>query len=529
MQLKNISIGKKIWLSLCLVMVFLTCTGGAAIYHLNNVSLAMEAQTKYVDDRKVEVERWRWLSQLWLDSVNTASTSEDLDAIDAQRAKQQDYMGQIMVLSDKFLKETFREEIKTIVTKVRSLRAQADASKEKVLELRRRYEHADALQAWEQELQPAMQQWHRALNELAETQSRIGGHLIDEGRADFNNAIFYSALAAAATIALGLVISYLVVRQITTPLAQAVQFADTIADGNLAVQAHDDRRDELGQLLRSLDAMAARLRQVVGEVRGGVDAVSSAAGQVATGNLDLSSRTEQTASNLEETAASMEELTATVTQSADTARQANQLAATAAQAAERGDGVMQQVVQGMEQINTSSRRIGDIIGVIDGIAFQTNILALNAAVEAARAGEQGRGFAVVASEVRSLAGRSAEAAKEIKLLITDSLETVGASTTQVTLAGAQMQEIVASVRRVTDLMGEITASATEQRDGIAQVNQAVASLDQMTQQNAALVEESSAAASAMNEQAQRLAQVVSVFKVGDAVAAAPRGELLKLS
>ncbi|MDH1607766.1 methyl-accepting chemotaxis protein, partial [Comamonas aquatica] len=216
-------------------------------------------------------------------------------------------------------------------------------------------------------------------------------------------------------------------------------------------------------LLRSLSAMTQKLRTVVGEVRNGVDSVSSAASQISTGNQDLSARTEQTAANLEETAASIEELTATVTQSADTARQANQLASTAVQAAERGGEVVNQVVRSMEQINTSSRKIGDIIGVIDGIAFQTNILALNAAVEAARAGEQGRGFAVVAGEVRSLAQRSAEAAKEIKQLITASVGNVDTGSAQVAQAGESMQEIVASVRRVTDLIGEITASATEQR------------------------------------------------------------------
>ncbi|MBQ0132858.1 MAG: methyl-accepting chemotaxis protein, partial [Comamonas sp.] len=231
---------------------------------------------------------------------------------------------------------------------------------------------------------------------------------------------------------------------------------------------------------------------------------------------------EQTAANLEQTAASLEELTATVTQSADTARQANQLAATAVKAAERGGEVVSQVVMSMDQINTSGRKISDIIGVIDGIAFQTNILALNAAVEAARAGEQGRGFAVVAGEVRSLAGRSAEAAKEIKALINTSVSNVDLGAEQVAQAGESMHEIVASVRRVTDLIGEITASSNEQRDGIGQVNQAVGNLDQMTQQNAALVEESSAAATSMHDQAQRLAQVVSVFNVGQmATAAAP--------
>ena len=253
-------------------------------------------------------------------------------------------------------------------------------------------------------------------------------------------------------------------------------------------------------------------------MRSGVGEVSDAAAEIAKGNADLSTRTEQTAANLEQTAASIEQLTATVHQSADTSRQANQLAATAVQAAERGGAVVQQVVHSMDQIHASSRKIGDIIGVIDGIAFQTNILALNAAVEAARAGEQGRGFAVVAGEVRTLAQRSAEAAKEIKGLIEASVGTVAVGAGQVGQAGQSMQEIVASVRRVTDLIGEITAAANEQRDGFGQVNQAVSNLDQMTQQNAALVEESSAAAKAMHEQAQRLMQTMAVFQVGASTA-----------
>ncbi|BEU95663.1 HAMP domain-containing protein [Acidovorax sp. DW039] len=313
---------------------------------------------------------------------------------------------------------------------------------------------------------------------------------------------------------LGMVLAGMLVRSITGPLDRAVETANAIAAGDLTRELHSSRKDELGQMLRALSDMSARLRGVVSEVRQGVDSVSSASIEIANGNHDLSARTEQTAANLEETASSMEELTATVTQSADTARQANQLAGTAAQAAARGGEVVGQVVTSMQQITESSRKISDIIGVIDGIAFQTNILALNAAVEAARAGEQGRGFAVVASEVRNLAGRSAEAAKEIKTLIGKSVENVESGSEQVAQAGKTMDEIVASVRRVSDLIGEITASSTEQRDGIAQVNQAVANLDQMTQQNAALVEESTAAAASMRDQAQRLAEVVAVFNVG---------------
>ncbi|WP_343627195.1 methyl-accepting chemotaxis protein [Comamonas aquatica] len=324
---------------------------------------------------------------------------------------------------------------------------------------------------------------------------------------------------AGLLLLVAVVMARWLVVNITRPLQQAVQLTATIGGGDLNVAAKTDRRDEFGHLMNALDAMAERLRQVVSEVRSGVGEVSDAAAEIAKGNADLSTRTEQTAANLEQTAASIEQLTATVHQSADTSRQANQLAATAVQAAERGGAVVQQVVHSMDQINASSRKIGDIIGVIDGIAFQTNILALNAAVEAARAGEQGRGFAVVAGEVRTLAQRSAEAAKEIKGLIEASVGTVAVGADQVGQAGQSMQEIVASVRRVTDLIGEITAAANEQRDGIGQVNQAVSNLDQMTQQNAALVEESSAAAKAMHEQAQRLMQTMAVFQVGASTAA----------
>jgi methyl-accepting chemotaxis protein len=268
-----------------------------------------------------------------------------------------------------------------------------------------------------------------------------------------------------------------------------------------------------GSLLHALQQMVVSLRQLVGQVRVATDSIGTASTEIAMGNQDLSSRTEQTASNLEETAASMEQLTSTVRNSADAARQANQLAASAAQIASRGGEVVSQVVSTMDDINHSSKKINDIIGVIDGIAFQTNILALNAAVEAARAGEQGRGFAVVAGEVRNLAQRSAQAAKEIKGLIGASVERVEAGSRLVADAGQTMSEIVGSVQRVSDIIGEITAAAGEQSDGIAQVNTAVSQLDQMTQQNAALVEQSAAAAQSLREQAARLAETVQVFQV----------------
>jgi len=304
-------------------------------------------------------------------------------------------------------------------------------------------------------------------------------------------------------------------------VGNAVSVASAMADGDLTREVHSHSRDEIGQLLGAMHHMQANLRQVVGNVRSGVESLATASGQIAQGNQDLSSRTEEQASNLQQTAASMEQMNATVQQNAGTAQQATQLASAASTAAARGGEVVTRVVATMEEISAGSRKIADIIGVIDGIAFQTNILALNAAVEAARAGEQGRGFAVVASEVRSLAQRSAEAAKEIKSLIGQSVSSVEAGSKLVGDAGATMGDIVAQVRRVADLIGEIGAATKEQTQGIGQVSDAVSQLDQVTQQNAALVEESAAAADSLKQQAARLAEVVSVFKVDRADEPAP--------
>ena len=325
------------------------------------------------------------------------------------------------------------------------------------------------------------------------------------------------------TLAIFLPLMWITLRSICIPLDQAVAVATRIASGDLGGRVEAEGRDEPARLMQALAGMQESLRGLVGQVRESSESIEVASTEVATGNVDLSQRTELAAGNLQRTASSMEQLTSTVRQSADSARTANQLASSAAEVAARGGNVVSQVVSTMDEIDASSKKIADIIGVIDGIAFQTNILALNAAVEAARAGEQGRGFAVVAGEVRNLAQRSAEAAREIKALIGASVDRVESGSRLVQDAGATMTEIVASVQRVTDIIGEISAAATEQSQGIGAINGAVTELDQMTQQNAALVEESAAAAESLKEQAKRLAAVVSKFRLADEADEAGQG------
>jgi methyl-accepting chemotaxis protein-1 (serine sensor receptor) len=317
------------------------------------------------------------------------------------------------------------------------------------------------------------------------------------------------------TMVIGCVSVLSLIRSITTPLNEAVGLAQMVADGDLRTEVTARTSDEIGDLLRALKLMQANLSNIVGKVRTGTETIHMAASEIATGNLDLSSRTEEQASSLEETAASMVQLTTTVKQNNENAEQACQLAAAASNVAQKGGQAVEQMVQTMGSINESSRKIVDIIGVIDGIAFQTNILALNAAVEAARAGEQGRGFAVVASEVRNLAQRSAAAAKEIKELIGDSVGRVEAGSRLVGQAGTTMDEVVASVQRVTAIIGEISIASGEQRDGIEQISTAINSMDSVTQQNAALVEQAAAAADALEQQAASLQDAVSIFKLSE--------------
>jgi methyl-accepting chemotaxis protein len=359
---------------------------------------------------------------------------------------------------------------------------------------------------------PALQAYTAAQQDIVKLQSRQTASLMSAS-GERRMLTITLVCAVMALIVAGLATaSALLVRKICAPIESVCAQAERMGAGDLTQRFETSRRDEIGDLQRALAATQDALGRTVSEVRVSVDSIHTASREVAVGNQDLSGRTEQTAGSLQQTASSMEQLNGSVRQTADAARTANQLANSASEAARRGGQVVSQVVHNMDEINAASRKIAEIIGVIDGIAFQTNILALNAAVEAARAGEQGRGFAVVASEVRSLAGRSAEAAREIKSLIGASVEKVDSGSRLVGDAGSTMQEIVASVARVNDIIAEITAATSEQSSELGQINGAVLQLDQMTQQNAALVEQSSAAAESLNEQAQRLNQVVQVFR-----------------
>ena len=521
MQIDNIRVSRKLWGAFVGLMIAMLLMSAWAQNRSNSAMARALEEVVEIEGRISTAIRWRGATETAVTMAMGSAVTTDAVLAEQYGARAKQISEEVTKLQKDVVAATIAEDEKPALAAVMAARQAVLDGTAKTWELKGAGDGV-ATQAYvDDQLAPAVTRYFKAQDDFVKV---LEQHR-DQVRKDaFSKRVEYALwglLAAAALFVVVMALARRLVRSITVPLDQAVETIDAIAAGDLTREQQSTRKDEFGHMLRSLSAMSARLRGVVSEVRAGVDSVSSASVEIANGNHDLSARTEQTASNLEETAASMEQLTATVSQSADTARQANQLASTAAQAAARGGEVVGQVVTSMQQITDSSRKINDIIGVIDGIAFQTNILALNAAVEAARAGEQGRGFAVVASEVRSLAGRSAEAAKEIKQLIGASVENVESGSAQVAQAGQTMEEIVASVQRVSDLIGEITASSTEQRDGIAQVNQAVTHLDQMTQQNAALVEESTAAAASMRDQAQKLAEVVAMFNVGAVAARAP--------
>lgn len=400
-----------------------------------------------------------------------------------------------------------------IRTKIAAFRDEARQHNDKIISLAQSHQDGEAVQLLLQRAAPATAKWQEAIDENLALQEVQANAAHDAAKEAYRATLLVLGLVAVLVSSTSLGIAIYISRSIVGPMSEAVTVARAVASGDLTTRIEVNSNDETGDLMKALRDMNDGLATIVGEVRIGTEAIAAASGQVASGNQDLSSRTEAQAGSLEETASSMEELTSTVKQNADNARQANQLAISASEVATKGGAVVSQVVETMNSISDSARKIADIISVIDGIAFQTNILPLNAAVEAARAGEQGRGFAVVASEVRTLAQRSANAAKEIKALISDSVAKVADGNRLVGDAGATMHDILESVKHVTDIMGEITAASQEQTSGIEQINQAINQMDEATQQNAALVEQAAAAASSMEHQAANLTALVSRFKV----------------
>jgi methyl-accepting chemotaxis protein len=438
---------------------------------------------------------------------DSAEVAKEKERIDATRREIGDRL-------DKLQKTVVSGAGKQTLDKVIQARKTYDAQQEKFVDLAFNGKKEEATKLLLTDLRKAQQDYFATSNDLL----KFLGSRVDESSREAHDGIqstlTANAVTVLASIVLALALALWIIKSITQPMVRAIGVARDVAAGNLSSRIEIDSTNETGQLLHALSDMQGSLSQVVSNVRQSSESVATASAEIAQGNNDLSARTEQQASALEQTAASMEELSSQVQHNADNARQANQLATSASAVALRGGEVVGRVVNTMKEINNSSRKISDIISVIDGIAFQTNILALNAAVEAARAGDQGRGFAVVASEVRSLAGRSAEAAKEIKLLINASVERVEQGTLLVDEAGTTMSEVVSSIRRVSDLVGEISSASNEQSAGVAQIGEAVTQLDHATQQNAALVEQMAAAASSLKSQAGEMVKAVGVFNLG---------------
>ncbi|CAG9187198.1 methyl-accepting chemotaxis protein [Cupriavidus pinatubonensis] len=513
--LKNIKIGPRLTLGFLSIVLLMLVIVGLATNNFNRVSGALKdlLQNEWVKADAAATVNARV-------AANARRTMELFFATDDKevihiRYEIEDNKRTISGALKSLDELVVLPEGKTLLAKVKDARVAYVKSFSQVDRLLAENQRDEALKVLKSETLPMLDTLRSHVQILEDFQTKLARERGAEVQGAIETASRSILGCGLAALVVGLLFARWMTKSITLPLNRAVEVAQSVAAGDLASQIRVESRDEFGHLLEAMQAMQANLEGIVAEVRGGSEAVLSASVQISQGNLDLSSRTEQQASSLEETAASMEELTSTVRQNADNARQANQLAVSASEFAAKGGEVVSQVVQTMGSINESSRKIENIIGVIESIAFQTNILALNAAVEAARAGEQGRGFAVVAGEVRVLAQRSAAAAKEIKSLIDDSVEKVSQGSTLVSQAGCTMAEIVESTKRVTDIMGEITAATHEQSSGIEQVTQAITQIDEVTQQNAALVEEASAAAQSMQEQASGLARAVSVFKLGN--------------
>jgi len=514
--LTNVRIGTRLALGFAVVLVLCLCATGSALYSARASARATQEMMQMPLAKERLVADWMMTTNTAVARTSMIARTSDSTLATAFAKPMADSVARTTETLSKIEPLLGTADEKSTFEQIKALRKKYQDAKVVVMNARKAGDSAGAEQAYANGFEPAAAVYQGKVAELLRMQRKS----IDDTAAAIEAmheqntrlAVVLSILAAA----LGSVCAWLITRSITVPLDTAVGVAETVADGNLGTHFHTYPGDEVGKLMRALQAMNGSLSNVVSEVQQGTAAISTASSEIAAGNLDLSSRTEQQASSLEETAASMEELTSTVRQNADNAAQANHLAQTASEVAVRSGAIVGRVVDTMSSIDASARKIVDIIGVIDGIAFQTNILALNAAVEAARAGEQGRGFAVVASEVRNLAQRSASAAKEIKTLIGDSMAQVNAGTTLVQQAGTTMDDVVSSVARVTDMMSEITHASQEQRVGIDQVNEAIAQMDQVTQQNAALVEEAAAAAASMQDQAARLAHAAAGFRLGDA-------------
>ena len=511
--LKNLGIGTKLLLGFSLLLVMMLALAIFALLRIQGVSGSVEYKAKFITEKLEPLYVAREaLGQTGLAARNAfifikeEDAKRELDRLDQQRAI---YLEALKSLSPHYKGDAEFEKVS------QGLLQMAD-------ELKRPRKYRETGQMKEfggflvNECSPLRQQIVDDIDKLilsVQKEMNAANQAVMELA---NRSVIVILTVSAIALVLGISLAIFLSRGITLPIVQAVAFAKKIAMGDLTGHIQTSSRDEVGQLVLALKDMNTSLAKIVSEVRERTDTISTASDQIAVGNGDLSSRTEGQASSLEQTAASMEELTSTVKQNADNASQANKLALSASGVALKGGQVVSQVVETMGAISTSSKKIADIIGVIDSIAFQTNILALNAAVEAARAGEQGRGFAVVASEVRTLAGRSAEAAKEIKHLIQDSVHKVEAGSAQVIQAGQTMDEIVSSVQRVTDIMGEITAASQEQTSGIEQINQAIVQMDLVTQQNVALVEMASTNAQSLQEEASCLSQAVSAFHLDGA-------------
>ena len=512
MNIANWKIGTRLGLGYGLVLVLLACVAG---FGLNGMSETDESLHHVVD---VNVKKIAYLQDMEAANLTEAlvmrniALLNDENEVDSQKKMldeaRRTYEAALTALENTPMSERGKTTLATINEEVTTAKSLA----EKFLDMQKENK-GDAVQFLMQKIIPVTENLRHTIHKLSQFEVDANKNDVKIALANYNSARLWMFSLTAIALLSGALIAWLASRSITRPINEAVRVAQTVAKGDLTSRIEVTTNDETGLLLQALKEMNGNLQKIVGEVRNGTDAIATASSQIASGNLDLSVRTEQQASSLEETASSMEELTSTVKQNSDNAQQANTLALSASSVANEGGTVVSQVVETMRSIKESARKIVDIIGVIDGIAFQTNILALNAAVEAARAGEQGRGFAVVASEVRNLAQRSAAAAKEIKALIGDSVEKVDHGAMLVDNAGSTMQKIVESVQRVTDIMSEITAASKEQTVGIEQINKAIIEMDNVTQQNASLVEEAAGAAESMQDQANNLAQAVSVFNI----------------